>query len=129
VVYAIAAAGGDTALYYNMLLFQMSKAIYPALAIVPLMYGSMPTTGGERRALIAGAIYVAGLRAAGGVMLNAPHVMIALLRPQELDNIELHTAIRINAAALVLWGLTIHAWHALLAEEKKTIITPRDKPA
>lgn len=129
VVYAIAAAGGDTALYYNMLLFQMSKAIYPALAIVPLMYGSMLTTGVERRALIDGAIYTAVLLAAGGVMLNAPQAIMALLRPQELDNAELHTAIRINAISLVSWGLALHAWTTLMAEEKKTIITPRDKPA
>ncbi|MFN3805201.1 MAG: hypothetical protein ACK4SY_09105 [Pyrobaculum sp.] len=130
VVYAIAAAGGDTALYYNMLLFQMSKALYPALSIVPLMYGSMLTSGVERRALIDGAIYTAVLLAVSATMLNSPQVFLALLRPQEVENDALLTAVRINAIALILWGFALHhAWPTLMAEEKKTIISTRDKPS
>jgi len=39
--YAVFMAGGDLLLYYNFILSQISKSVYAALAIVPLMYGSL----------------------------------------------------------------------------------------
>jgi len=85
--YVVAAAGGAAMLYYGFVLFQLSKMVYPALTIVPLMYGSLLTAADkERRALVDGAIILFLYAVPAAVMLKAPEVLLAVLRPQELGS-------------------------------------------
>ena len=47
--YAMFTAGGDLLLSYNFILFQISKSVYAALAIVQVMYGSLLMEGDRIR--------------------------------------------------------------------------------
>lgn len=117
-------------LYYGFVLFQLSKMVYPALTIVPLMYGSLLTAADkERRALVDGAIILFLYAVPAAVMLKAPEALLAVLRPQELGNGELLAAMRLNAVALLLSGVQLHAWNVLLGVEPREILTLRDRPA
>ncbi|ABO09451.1 hypothetical protein Pcal_2036 [Pyrobaculum calidifontis JCM 11548] len=128
--YVVAAAGGAVMLYYGFVLFQLSKMVYPALTIVPLMYGSLLTAADkERRALVDGAIILFLYAVPAAVMLKAPEALLAVLRPQELGNGELLAAMRLNAVALLLSGVQLHAWNVLLGVEPREILTLRDRPA
>jgi len=128
--YVVAAAGGAVMLYYGFVLFQLSKMVYPALTIIPLMYGSLLTAADkERRALVDGAIILLFYTVPAAVMLKAPEVLLAVLRPQEMSNGELLLAMRLNAIALLLYGMQLHAWNTLMGIETKDILTLRDRPA
>jgi len=128
--YVVAAAGGAAMLYYGFVLFQLSKMVYPALTIVPLMYGSLLTAADkERRALVDGAIILFLYAVPAAVMFKAPEILLAILRPQELGNGELLVAMRLNAIATLLYGMQFHAWNVLLGIEPKEILTLRDRPA
>jgi len=52
-----------------------------------------------------------------------------LLRPQGLGNGELLAAMRLNATALLLSGIHLHAWNVLLSVEPREILTLKDRPA
>jgi len=128
--YVVTAAGGAVMLYYGFVLFQLSKLVYPALTIIPLMYGSLLTAADkERRALVDGAIILLFYTIPAAVMLKAPEVLLAVLRPQEVGNEELLVSMRLNALALLLYGMQIHAWNTLMGIEPKDILTLRDRPA
>ncbi|MCU7787753.1 hypothetical protein ODS41_07485 [Pyrobaculum sp. 3827-6] len=129
VTYAILLAGGDKLLSYNFILFQISKSVYPALAIVPLMYGSLLTEKDKtRRALIDGAVLLYLYLLAAAVMAKTPQWYIALLRPTELNS-ELIEAVRLNAAALVASGIYLHADTTLKGLTEKEIFSLKDPPA
>jgi len=128
--YVVAAAGSAVMLYYGFILFQLSKMVYPALTIIPLMYGSLLTVADkERRALVDGAILLLFFTIPAAVMLKAPEVLLAVLRPQEVSNEELLVAMKLNALALLLYGMQLHAWNTLMGIEPKDILTLRDRPA
>lgn len=128
--YAVILGGGVAALYYGYLLFQFSKMVYPALAVVPLMYGSMLLAEKiEKRALLDGALLIYIYLAASALMLNAPQYLIALVRPQELTSQVLINAMTLNSVALLLSGVYIHISNVMMAEEKKPILSIRDRPA
>ncbi|MEM4080837.1 MAG: hypothetical protein QXK71_01255 [Pyrobaculum sp.] len=129
-LYMAYTAGGGEVLYLGYLLFQFSKMVYPALALAPLMYGSMLLEDKvERRALLDGALLLYIYIIASAVMLNTPAHLIALIRPQELANETLTAAMSLNAFALLMSGIFLHISNVLLAEEKKPILTLRDKAA
>ena len=128
--YVVVAAGGAVMLYYGFLLFQLSKMVYPALTIIPLMYGSLLIVANkERRALVDGAIILLFYTIPAAVMLKAPEVLLAVLRPQEVGNEELLVAMGLNALALLLYGMQLHAWNTLVGMEPRDILTLREKPA
>ncbi|MCY0891569.1 MAG: hypothetical protein OWQ51_11490 [Pyrobaculum arsenaticum] len=71
--YAVYLAGGDRLLSYSYVLFQIGKAVYPALAVVPLMYGSLLVESDKlRRALIDGSALLYLYLIAAAVMAKAP---------------------------------------------------------
>jgi len=53
----------------------------------------------------------------------------SLLRPQGLGNGELLAAMLLNATALLLSGIHLHAWNVLLGVEPREILTLKDRPA
>lgn len=127
-VYVYGAVGGDKLLSYSYVLFQASKAVYPALAIVPLMYGSLLRAGDKtKRALLDGAAVLYFYLAVAAVMASAPDWLVAFLRPGELSG-ELVEAMRANAVALLLSGFYLHLSNFLLGVEEKAVFTARDKP-
>jgi hypothetical protein len=128
--YAVFAAGGDLLLSYNYVLFQIGKSVYPALAIVPLMYGSLLAEANKlRRALLDGAVLLYLYLVAAAVMAKSPEWYIALLRPSELGSVPLIEAVWLNGAALLASGILLHADTVLKGAEEKTVFTLRDKPA
>ncbi|MEM1637924.1 MAG: hypothetical protein QW247_09465 [Pyrobaculum sp.] len=128
--YAVYAAGGDAMLAYSYVLFQLGKSVYPALAIVPLMYGSLLVERDKlRRALLDGAVLLYLYLVVAAVMAKSPDWYIALLRPAELDNWELVEAVRLNAYALLASGILLHLNTTLLGAEEKAVVTLRDPPA
>jgi len=128
--YAVFIAGGDLLLSYNYVLFQIGKSVYPALAIVPLMYGSLLAEANKlRRALLDGAVLLYLYLVAAAVMAKSPEWYIALLRPSELGSVPLIEAVWLNGAALLASGILLHADTVLKGAEEKTVFTLRDKPA
>ena len=128
--YAVFAAGGDLLLSYNYVLFQIGKSTYPALSIVPLMYGSLLAEANKlRRALLDGAVLLYLYLVAAAVMAKSPEWYIALLRPSELGSAQLIEAVWLNGAALLASGILLHADTVLKGAEEKTVFTLRDKPA
>jgi len=128
--YAVFAAGGDLLLSYNYVLFQIGKSTYPALSIVPLMYGSLLAEANKlRRALLDGAVLLYLYLVAAAVMAKSPEWYIALLRPSELGSVPLIEAVWLNGAALLASGILLHADTVLKGAEEKTVFTLRDKPA
>lgn len=128
--YAVFIAGGDLLLSYNYVLFQIGKSVYPALAIVPLMYGSLLAEANKlRRALLDGAVLLYLYLVAAAVMARSPEWYIALLRPSELGSVPLIEAVWLNGAALLASGILLHADTVLKGAEEKTVFTLRDKPA
>ncbi|MCI4447546.1 MAG: hypothetical protein JHC20_06525, partial [Pyrobaculum sp.] len=128
--YAMFAAGGDLLLSYNYVLFQIGKSVYPALAIVPLMYGSLLAEANKlRRALLDGAVLLYLYLVAAAVMAKSPEWYVALLRPSELGSVPLIEAVWLNGAALLASGILLHADTVLKGVEEKTVFTLRDKPA
>ena len=128
--YAVFAAGGDLLLSYNYVLFQIGKSVYPALSIVPLMYGSLLAEANKlRRALLDGAVLLYLYLVAAAVIAKSPEWYIALLRPSELGSVPLIEAVWLNGAALLASGILLHADTVLKGAEEKTVFTLRDKPA
>jgi hypothetical protein len=128
--YAIYLAGGDTLLSHSYLLFQISKSVYPALAIVPLMYGSLLIERDKiRRALLDGAVLLYLYVLTASIMAKTPEWYIALLRPAELNNEELAEAVRLNAALLLASGIYLHIDTTLRGVEEKEVFTLRDRPS
>lgn len=130
ITYAIFLAGGSVLLAYNYLLFQIGKSVYPALTLVPLIYGSM-LAGGDRlrRALLDGAAALYIYLLASAVMAKAPEWYIAVLRPSELGNNELIEAVRLNAIATLISGMLLHLNTTIQGLEEVAIFTLRDRPA
>jgi len=129
--YIIIIAGGATLMYYNFLLFQLSKISYPANAISSLMYASLLTAEDKekrKRMLVDGAIILFLYLIPSALMLKAPEVLLSLIRPQEINNTEFVNAIKINTVAFLLSGIYDHASKVLLGIEAKEIFTLRDKP-
>ena len=130
VTYAVLLAGGDKLLSYNYVLFQLGKSVYPALTIVPLMYGSLLVERDKlRRALIDGAVLMYLYLLAAAVMAKEPAWYIALLRPSELGSNELIDAVRLNGIALLASGVFLHVDTTLKGVEERVIFALRDKPA
>lgn len=128
--YAAFLAGGDRLLSYHYILFQISKAVYPALTIVPLMYGSLLVESDKlRRALLDGAALLYLYLIPAAVMAKSPDWFLALLRPAELGNTELVEAVRLNGIALLLSGIFLHVDTTLRGAEDRSIFTLRDRPA
>ncbi|KUO79236.1 MAG: hypothetical protein AT707_00190 [Pyrobaculum sp. JCHS_4] len=128
--YALYLAGGDLLLSYNYMLFQIYKSVYPALAIVPLMYGSLLAEGNKlRRALLDGAVLLYLYLVAVAVMAKSPEWYIAVLRPSELGNVQLARAVWLNGFALLASGIWLHVDTTLRGVEEKVIFTLRDRPA
>ena len=128
--YAVFAAGGDLLLSYNYVLFQIGKSVYPALSIVPLMYGSLLAEANKlRRALLDGAVLLYLYLVAAAVMAKSPEWYVAVLRPSELGSVQLIEAVWLNGAALLVSGILLHADTVLKGVEEKTVFTLRDKPA
>jgi hypothetical protein len=128
--YALYLAGGDLLLSYNYILFQINKSVYPALAIVPLMYGSLLTENNKlQRALLDGAVLLYLYLVAAVVMSKSPEWYIAALRPSELGNAQLVEAVWLNGVALLISGIFLHVETTLRGVEEKVIFTLRDKPA
>ncbi len=128
--YAVFAAGGDSLLSYNYILFQIAKSVYPALSILPLMYGSLLTeTDKLRRALLDGAALLYLYLVAAAVMAKSPEWYIAVLRPSELGNAQLTEAAWLNGVALLASGIWLHVDTTLKGVEEKTVFTHRDRPA
>jgi hypothetical protein len=128
--YAVFAAGGDLLLSYNYVLFQIGKSVYPALSIVPLMYGSLLAEANKlRRALLDGAVLLYLYLVAAAVMAKSPEWYVTLLRPSELGSVPLIEAVWLNGAALLASGILLHADTVLKGAEEKTVFTLRDKPA
>lgn len=130
VTYAVLLAGGDRLLSYSYVLFQLGKSVYPALTIVPLMYGSLLVERDKpRRALIDGAVLMYLYLLAAAVMAKEPAWYVALLRPSELGSNELIDAVRLNGIALLASGVFLHVDTTLKGVEERAIFTLRDKPA
>ena len=128
--YAVFVAGGDLLLSYNYVLFQIGKSVYPALSIVPLMYGSLLAEANKlRRALLDGAVLLYLYLVAAAVMAKSPEWYVTLLRPSELGSVPLIEAVWLNGAALLASGILLHADTVLKGAEEKTVFTLRDKPA
>jgi len=128
--YAVFAAGGDLLLSYNYVLFQIGKSVYPALSIVPLMYGSLLAEANKlRRALLDGAVLLYLYLVAAAVMAKSPDWYVAVLRPSELGSVQLIEAVWLNGAALLASGILLHVDTVLKGVEEKTVFTLRDKPA
>ena len=128
--YAVFVAGGDLLLSYNYVLFQIGKSVYPALTIVPLMYGSLLAEANKlRRALLDGAILLYLYLVAAAVMAKSPDWYVAVLRPSELGSVPLIEAVWLNGAALLASGISLHVDTVLKGAEEKTVFTLRDKPA
>jgi len=128
--YAVFAAGGDLLLSYSYVLFQIGKSTYPALSIVPLMYGSLLAEANKlRRALLDGAVLLYLYLVAAAVMAKSPEWYVTLLRPSELGSVPLIEAVWLNGAALLASGILLHADTVLKGVEEKTVFTLRDKPA
>jgi hypothetical protein len=128
--YAVFIAGGDLLLSYSYVLFQIGKSVYPALSIVPLMYGSLLAEANKlRRALLDGAVLLYLYLVAAAVMAKSPEWYIALLRPSELGSAQLIEAVWLNGAALLASGILLHVDTVLKGAEAKTVFTLRDKPA
>jgi hypothetical protein len=128
--YAVFAAGGDLLLSYSYVLFQIGKSVYPALSIVPLMYGSLLAEANKlRRALLDGAVLLYLYLVAAAVMAKSPDWYVAVLRPSELGSVQLIEAVWLNGAALLASGILLHADTVLKGAEEKTVFTLRDKPA
>jgi hypothetical protein len=112
------------------MLFQIYKSVYPALAIVPLMYGSLLAEGNKlRRALLDGAVLLYLYLVAVAVMAKSPEWYIAVLRPSELGNVQLARAVWLNGFALLASGIWLHVDTTLRGVEEKVIFTLRDRPA
>ena len=128
--YAVFAAGGDLLLSYSYVLFQIGKSTYPALSIVPLMYGSLLAEANKlRRALLDGAVLLYLYLVAAAVMAKSPDWYVAVLRPSELGSVQLIEAVWLNGAALLASGILLHVDTVLKGVEEKTVFTLRDKPA
>jgi hypothetical protein len=130
VTYAVFVAGGDLLLSYNYVLFQIGKSVYPALSIVPLMYGSLLAEANKlRRALLDGAVLLYLYLVAAAVMAKSPDWYVALLRPSELGSVPLIEAVWLNGVAFLAGSILLHADTVLKGVEEKTVFTLRDKPA
>ncbi|MGB9622997.1 MAG: hypothetical protein ACPL07_04040, partial [Candidatus Bathyarchaeia archaeon] len=130
ITYATLLAGGDKLLSYSFIFFQLGKSIFPAMTILSLMYGSLLKEHDKlRRALFDGAITLYLVTALAVIMAKTPQWYIAILRPAELNNTELLTAVELNAYTFLLWGINIHLDTVLKGVEEKEIFTLRDKPA
>ena len=128
--YAVFIAGGDLLLSYNYVLFQIGKSVYPALSIVPLMYGSLLAEANKLwRALLDGSVLLYLYLVAAAVMAKSPEWYVTLLRPSELGSVQLIEAVWLNGAALLASGILLHADTVLKGAEEKTVFTLRDKPA
>lgn len=128
--YAVYLAGGDRLLSYSYVLFQISKAVYPALAVVPLMYGSLLVESDKlRRALIDGSALLYLYLIAAAVMAKAPQWYIAVLRPSELSSAELAEAVWLNGAALLASGIYLHINTTLAGIEGGVVFRLKDKPS
>jgi hypothetical protein len=128
--YALYLAGGDLLLSYNYILFQIYKSVYPALAIIPLMYGSLLTENNKlQRALLDGAVLLYLYLVPISVMSKSPEWYIAVLRPSELGNAQLVEAVWLNGVALLASGIWLHVDMTLRGVEEKVIFTLRDRPA
>jgi hypothetical protein len=128
--YAVFMAGGDLLLSYSFILFQIAKSVYPALAIVPLMYGSLLTESNKlRRALLDGAVLLYLYLVAAAIMAKSPEWYIAVLRPSELGSAQLTEAVWLNGVAVLASGILLHVDTTLRGHEEKVIFTLRDKPA
>jgi hypothetical protein len=128
--YAVFAAGGDLLLSYYYVLFQIGKSVYPALSIVPLMYGSLLAEANKlRRALLDGAVLLYLFLVVAAMMAKSPDWYVAVLRPSELGSVQLIEAVWLNGAALLAFGILLHVDTVLKGVEEKTVFTLRDKPA
>jgi hypothetical protein len=128
--YALYLAGGDLLLSYNYILFQIYKSVYPALAIVPLMYSSLLTENNKlQRALLDGAVLLYLYLVAAAVMSKSPEWYIAVLRPSELGNAQLVEAVWLNGVALLISGIWFHVDTTLRGVEEKVIFMLKDRPA
>jgi hypothetical protein len=128
--YAVFIAGGDLLLSYSYVLFQIGKSTYPALSIVPLMYGSLLAEANKlRRALLDGTVILYLYLVAAAVMAKSPDWYVAVLRPSELGSVPLIEAVWLNSAALLASSILLHADTVLKGVEEKTVFTLRDKPA
>jgi hypothetical protein len=128
--YMVFVAGGDLLLSYSYVLFQIGKSTYPALSIVPLMYGSLLAEANKlRRALLDGAVLLYLFLVVAAVMAKSPDWYVAVLRPSELGSVQLIEAVWLNGAALLALGISLHVDIVLKGVEEKTVFTLRDKPA
>jgi len=128
--YVIVTAGGAIMLYYVFILLQLSKIVYPVFNIVTLMYGSLlATSNKESRALVDGALILFFYVVPAALMLKEPELLLAVLRPQELNNTDLLIAIKLYGITLLLSGIHLHASNVLLGFESKEVIILKDRPA